>query len=49
MMRAAGVSPLRIVGFVLKPVLLFILLAMAIGEYFSPYLEQWRKGAVAIC
>lgn len=43
-MRAAGVSPLRIVGFVLKPVLLFIVLAMTIGEYFSPYLDQLAEG-----
>ena len=43
-MRAAGVSPLRIVGFVLKPVLVFIVLAMTIGEYFSPYLDQLAEG-----
>ena len=43
-MRAAGVSPMRIVGFVIKPVLLFILLSMAIGEYFSPYLDQLAEG-----
>jgi lipopolysaccharide export system permease protein len=43
-MRASGVSPLRVVGFVVKPVLLFILLATAIGEYFSPYLDQLADG-----
>ena len=43
-MRASGVSPLRGVGFVLKPVLLFILLAVTIGEYFSPYLDQLAEG-----
>ncbi len=43
-MRAAGVSPLQVVGFVLKPVLVFIVLAMAIGEYFSPYLDQLAEG-----
>ena len=43
-MRAAGVSPVRIVGFVLKPVLIFIVLGMTIGEYFSPYLDQLAEG-----
>ena len=43
-MRAAGVSPLRIVGFVSRPVLLFIFLSMIIGEYFSPYLDQLAEG-----
>ena len=43
-MRAAGVSPLRIVGFVLKPVLIFVVLGMTIGEYFSPYLDQLAEG-----
>lgn len=43
-MRASGISLLRIVYFVLKPVMLFILLAMAIGEYFSPYLDQLADG-----
>ena len=43
-MRASGVSLLRIVYFVIKPVLLFVLLAAAIGEYFSPYLDQLAEG-----
>ncbi len=43
-MRASGISLLRIVYFVLKPVMLFVLLAMAIGEYFSPYLDQLADG-----
>jgi lipopolysaccharide export system permease protein len=43
-MRAAGVSPLRIVGFVLQPVMLFIMFSMVIGEYFSPYLDQLAEG-----
>lgn len=43
-MRAAGVSPLRVVGFVLKPVLIFVILGMTIGEYFSPYLDQLAEG-----
>lgn len=43
-MRAAGISPLRIVGFVTRPVLVFIFLSMVIGEYFSPYLDQLAEG-----
>jgi len=39
-MRASGVSLLRIVYLVLRPVMVFILLALVIGEYFSPYLDQ---------
>ena len=39
-MRAAGVSLMRIVFLVFKPVILFILVAALIGEYFSPYLDQ---------
>jgi len=39
-MRASGVSLLRIVYLVLKPVMVFILIAAVIGEYFSPYLDQ---------
>ena len=43
-MRAAGVSPSRIVGFVLRPVMLVIAVVMAVGEYFSPYLDQLAEG-----
>jgi lipopolysaccharide export system permease protein len=39
-MRASGVSLFRIVLLVFKPVVVFILLAALIGEYFSPYLDQ---------
>lgn len=39
-MRASGVSLLRIVYLVFKPVLVFVLIAVLIGEYFSPYLDQ---------
>ena len=35
-MRAAGVSLMRIVYLVFKPVMVFILLAALIGEYFHP-------------
>lgn len=38
--RAAGVSVLRISWIVLKPVMLFIALALALGEYVVPYAEQ---------
>lgn len=39
-MRASGISLLRILFFVLRPVLIFIFIAVLIGEYFSPYLDQ---------
>jgi lipopolysaccharide export system permease protein len=43
-MRAAGVSLLQIVYFVIKPVLLFIVMSTIIGEFFSPYLDQLAEG-----
>lgn len=43
-MRAAGVSTLRIVLFVLRPTLMFVLAGLLIGEYFSPYLDQYAQG-----
>ena len=39
-MRAAGIALFRIVLLVFRPVLVFILIAALIGEYFSPYLDQ---------
>jgi lipopolysaccharide export system permease protein len=39
-MRAAGVSLLRITGFVLRPVLLVIVCGVLIGEYVVPYTDQ---------
>lgn len=39
-MRAAGVSLLRIFSFVLKPVIALIVLGALIGEYAVPYTEQ---------
>ena len=39
-MRAAGIALFRIVLLVFRPVLVFILTAALIGEYFSPYLDQ---------
>lgn len=43
-MRASGVSLLRIVYFVMKPVFFFIIIAVLIGEYFAPYLDQRADG-----
>jgi lipopolysaccharide export system permease protein len=39
-MRASGISLIRIVLMVFKPVLIFVFVAALIGEYFSPYLDQ---------
>jgi len=39
-MRASGVSLMKIVYLVFRPVVVFIVLAALIGEYFSPYLDQ---------
>ena len=39
-MRAAGVSTLRIITAVMKPVMVIILLALALGEYVVPKTEQ---------
>ena len=42
--RAAGVSTLRIVAYVLRPALVFIFVGLLLGEYFAPYLDQLAKG-----
>lgn len=47
-MRAAGVSLLRIVAFLLRPVILFIVLAGLLGEYAVPYTEQLAEGRRAM-
>lgn len=39
-MRAAGVSLLRISGFVLRPVLLMIIAGVLMGEFVVPYTDQ---------
>lgn len=39
-MRAAGVSVYRIVGWVLQPALLFVLLALVINQFVLPYSNQ---------
>ena len=42
-MRAAGVSLLRITGFVVRPVLVVIILGVALGEYVVPFSDQWAQ------
>lgn len=42
-MRAAGVSVLRIVWMVLRPVLWLILLGALLGEYLVPYSDQYAE------
>src|SRR5210317_334457 len=39
-MRSAGVSLLQIVAYVLQPVLLFIVVALLLGEFAVPYTDQ---------
>lgn len=46
--RAAGVSTSRITWMVLKPVLGFILLAIALGEFVIPYTDQVGESRKAI-
>jgi len=40
-MRAAGISIARIVGATLRAGLVFMLIAMALGELVEPYTQQW--------
>ncbi|WP_348549118.1 LPS export ABC transporter permease LptG [Psychrobacter sp. KFRI-CH2-11] len=42
-MRAAGVSIYRIVGWVLQPALVFVLLALAINQFVLPHSNQLAK------
>ncbi len=42
-MRSAGVSLLRITGFIARPVLLIIVLGAVLGEYVVPYADQWAE------
>lgn len=42
-MRAAGVSVYRIVGWVLQPALIFVLLALAINQFILPQSNQLAK------
>lgn len=46
--RAAGVSVARIVWIVLRPVLLFIALAIALGEFVIPYADQVAQSRRAL-
>lgn len=46
--RAAGVSTKRIVWMALRPALVFIFLALIVGEYVSPYTEQLASNRKAI-
>ncbi len=41
--RAAGVSTARIVWLVLRPALVFIFVALLVGEYVAPYTEQMAE------
>jgi lipopolysaccharide export system permease protein len=47
-MRAAGVSVIRIVSFVLKPTVALIIIGTLIGEYVVPYTEQFAEGRKAL-
>lgn len=47
-MRAAGVSTARIVWMALRPALVFIFIALLIGEYVTPYTEQLATNRRAI-
>ena len=42
-MRAAGVSVYRIVGWVLQPALIFVILALIINQFILPYSNQLAK------
>lgn len=46
--RAAGVSVVRIVWVVLRPVLLFIAFAIVLGEYVIPYADQVAESRRAL-
>lgn len=46
--RAAGVSVARIVWIVLQPVLFFIVMAIALGEYVIPYADQVAESRRAL-
>lgn len=47
-MRAAGVSIARIVGAVLKPLLVLMLIGVMLGEYAAPYTENLAQNRRAI-
>lgn len=43
-MRASGVSLAKIIYFVMKPILVFVIVGIFIGEYLTPYLDQRADG-----
>ena len=47
-MRAAGVSPLRITGMALRPALLLLVCDLMLAEYVVPYLEQVAQSNKAL-
>lgn len=47
-MRAAGVSVGRITWIVMKPVILFIVLGLTLGEYVTPYSDQIAESRRAL-
>ena len=47
-MRAAGVSVLRIVWAVMKPAIVFMLVGLILGEYIAPYTAQIAQSRRAI-
>jgi len=47
-MRAAGISVVRITWMVLKPVFIFIVLGLALGEYVTPYTDQLADSRRAV-
>ncbi|WP_053980444.1 LPS export ABC transporter permease LptG [Marinagarivorans algicola] len=46
--RAAGVSVVRIIWAVMRPVLLFVAIALVLGEYVTPTLNQYAESRRAI-
>jgi len=47
-MRAAGVSVLRICWLTLQPVLAFVIVAMLLGEFVTPIIDQYAQGQRAL-
>ncbi len=47
-MRAAGVSILRIIWAVMRPILMYIALGVFLGEYITPITDQYRESRKAI-
>lgn len=47
-MRAAGVSLIQIIGAVMRPVLSLIVLGILLGEYVTPFTEQYAQSRKAM-